>query len=117
MTAQLKEYQAYLGAPTQVKRGDSHSQLALDYLTKQAGLAQPQAEAVLRQTALAWDLEPGNQVYSLYRDGLLLTTVTQGTAARPPLLAQSAQRRALQAKAQGLEAQLRECEAKEKAPQ
>ncbi|MBS2025305.1 MAG: hypothetical protein JST92_23125 [Deltaproteobacteria bacterium] len=109
--AQLKQWQAYLGAPTTVKRGDTHSQIALDYLERQ-GLTETQAEAVVRQTALAWELEPGNQVYNLYRDGVLLSTVTQGTAARSPLLAQWSQRRAMQQAAQAAESKLRECEAK-----
>jgi Type II secretion system (T2SS), protein E, N-terminal domain len=117
ITAQLKEYQRYLGEPATVKRGDTHAQLALAYLTGQAGLAPKEAEQVLRHTALAWELEPGNQVFNLFHGGILLSTVTQGTAARSPLEAQWLKRRALQVREQQVEKKLKECEAGKSPPQ
>lgn len=110
MAATMKEFERYLGAPVTVKRGESHAQLARAYLLEQAALTPAEADAVLRRTALAWDLEPGNLVFNLYRDGVLLSTVTQGTARRSPLLAQWAKRRAGAARLQELEDKVRQLE-------
>jgi hypothetical protein len=112
MAAKMKEYERYLGAPTVVKGGDSHSQIARRYLLEEAKLSQQEADGVLKRTALAWELEPGNQVFNLYHEGLLLSTVTQGTARRAPLLVQWAQRQAAAAKVQELEEKVRLLETK-----
>lgn len=112
MTATMKEFERYLGAPATVKRGESHAQIARAYLVEQAALPPQEADAVLRRTALAWDVEPGNLVFNLYRDGVLLSTVTQGTARRSPLLAQWAKRRASTARLQELEEKVRGLEAR-----
>lgn len=112
MAAKVKEYEKYLGTPMTVRGGDTHSQLAKRYLVEEARLGAAEADQVLRKTALAWELEPGNAVYNLYTEGILLSTVTQGTAKRPPLLVQAAQRQAVQAKLGELEDKLRACESK-----
>jgi hypothetical protein len=112
MAAKVKEYERYLGAPATVKHGDTHSQIVHRYLTDEAKLSPQEADQVLRRTALAWELEPGNEVYNLYHEGILLSTVTQGTAKRPPLMAQFAQRQAVQARLQELEEKLKQCEPK-----
>jgi len=112
MTAKLKEYERFLGQPVAVKAGDSHAAIARKYLVDEAKLSPKEAEAVLRKTALAWELDPGNQVFNLYHDGLLFTTVTQGSARRPPLLAQVSQRQASAARVQELEEKVRSLEAR-----
>lgn len=106
MTTELKELERFLGAPATVKRGDTHAELAKAYLVDEAKLSPQQADEVLRKTALTWELEPGNHVFNLYREGMLLSSVTQGTAKRSPLAVQWAQRRALEARLHELEAKL-----------
>jgi hypothetical protein len=110
MTTKMKEFERYLGAPVTVKRGETHKQIAERYLTEEAKLGPKEAEEVVRKTALDWEVEPGNQIFNLYHDGLLLTTVTQGTAKRPPMLAQWAKRRATEAKTRELEDKIKELE-------
>jgi len=112
MTAKLKEYERFLGQPVAVKPGDSHAAIARRYLVDEVKLSPKEAETVLRKTALAWELDPGNQVFNLYHDGLLFTTVTQGAARRPPLLAQLSQRQASAARVQDLEEKVRALEAR-----
>ncbi len=116
MAAKVREYERYLGTPVLVKRGDSHSAIARDYLVKEMGLPAKEADAVLKRTALAWELEPGNQVFSLYKDGLFLSTVTQGSAKRSPLMAQFSSRQAAADKIRALEERVRQLEAKQSAP-
>ncbi len=116
MAATVREYERYLGAPAAVQRGDTHSQIAKRYLLEEAHLTPAEADRVLRRTALAWELEPGNAVYNLFHEGLLLSTVTQGTAKRPPLLVQAAQRQAVLARVAELEEKVRQLEARQAAP-
>jgi hypothetical protein len=93
MTTKLKEYERYLGAPMTVQRGQTHADLAQEYLVNQAHVTPEEAAAVVKRTALDWDIEPGNLVFNLYHDGILLSTVTQGTAKHSPLALQAAARR------------------------
>ncbi len=111
MSEQVKEYEHYLGAPIVVKRGETHMQIAQRYLITEAKLSSKQAEEVVHRTAMDFEVEPGNQIYNLYHDGILLSTVTQGTAKRPPMLVQWARRRAAQKQKQELEEQVKELEA------
>ena len=112
MAAKMRELEHYLGAPVVVRHGDSHSEIARRYLVEEAKLPPAEADQVLRRTALAWELEPGNQVFNLYHQGILLSTVTQGSAKRAPLMVQWAQRQAVNARIQELEEKVRALEAK-----
>lgn len=114
MGEKVKEFEHYLGSPLTVKRGQSHAQLAELYLVNEAHLTPEKAKEVVRQTALDFDVEPGNEVFNLYHDGMLLTTVTQGTAKRPPMLVQLQRRRAARNKTKDSEEQVEELTAKVK---
>lgn len=111
MAAKMKEFEQYLGAPVIARKGESHADLARRYLLEQTGLPPREAEEVLRRTALDWEIEPGNQVFNLYHNGILLTSVTQGSARRAPVMVQWARRRAVQKKREALEARVAELEA------
>ncbi len=95
-----------LGAPHKVKSNENHADIAMDYLTHEAGLPPDEAKRILKRTALIWELEPGNAVYNLYYDGVFLTTVTQGTAKSSPLVTQRRAHEATARKFADLEAQL-----------
>lgn len=84
----IEKLEARLGSPYKVKSNDSHAKLAMNFLTKEAGLTPAEAQKVLKRTALIWELEPGNYVYNLYWKDIFLTTVTQGDAKRSPLVVQ-----------------------------
>jgi hypothetical protein len=112
MTAKLKEYERFLGSPVVVKMGDSHAAIVRRYLVEEAKLSATEADAMLRRTALSWELDPGNQVFNLYHEGQLFSTVTQGTAKRSPLAAQFARRQVESTRVQRLEDRIRELESK-----
>jgi len=102
-----------IGHPHYVRSNENHSNIAMNYLTKEAGLPPDEAKRILKRTALIWELEPGNAVYNLYYDGVFLTTVTQGTAKSSPLVAQRRVREASSKRIASLEEQLRQREAME----
>lgn len=84
----IEKLEKNLGSPQIVKSSDTHSELVLKYLTEEAGLSKEDAMNLMKHTALIWELEPGNNVYNLYLDGIFLTTVTQGSAKNSPLVNQ-----------------------------
>ncbi len=112
MSLKAKEYERYLGSPATVKSGDSHIVLARRYLIDEAKLSPQEADAVIQRTALAWEIEPGNKVFNVYHDGLLLSTVTQGTAKRTPLYVQWFRRQAMSAHLVELEGKVKDLELK-----
>ena len=85
---QMQDLRDDLPAPYTVQRGDSHIQVTLQYLMENHGLSAAEARDVVEQTALVEDLNVGNQVWLLYKDGILGTYVTQGTADMSPGRAQ-----------------------------
>lgn len=85
---QMQELRDDLPAPYTVQRGDSHVQVALQYLMENHGLSTAEASDVVEQTAMVEDLNVGNQIWLLYKDSILGTYVTQGTSDTSPGRAQ-----------------------------
>lgn len=85
---EMQDLRDDLPAPYTVQRGDSHLQVALEYLMDNHGLSAAEARDAVEQTALVESLNVGNQVWLLYMDGMLGTYVTQGTADMSPGRAQ-----------------------------
>ena len=85
---QMQDLRDDLPAPYSVQSNDSHLQVALQYLMENHGLSAAEARDVVEQTALVENLNVGNQVWLLYKDGILGTYVTQGTADMSPGRAQ-----------------------------
>ncbi len=77
-----------LPAPYTVQDNESHLQIALEYLMENHGLDAAAARDAVEQTALVENLNVGNQVWLLYRDNVLGTYVTQGSAEISPGRAQ-----------------------------
>jgi LysM repeat protein len=103
----IEKIEKSLGSPHVVKSNENHASIALDYLTTVAELPPDEAKKILKRTALIWELEPGNEVYNLYYDGIFLTTVSQGSAKTPPLIAQRRARDAVNRRISDLETQLK----------
>ena len=103
----IEKLEKSLGSPHVVKSSETHADICIDYLTHEAGLPTDEAKKILKRTALIWELEPGNQVYNLYYDGVFLTTVTQGTAKSSPLVTQRRAHDAIQKRFSDLEARLK----------
>ena len=105
---QIEDIEHQLGTPHIVKANETHSAIVLDYLTKEAGLSKAEAEKLMKNTALIWELEPGNHVLNLYWNKIFLTTVTQGEAKRSPLLVQQRIRQTNSQRIEELEMRLNE---------
>lgn len=79
------------------KRGDRHEQLALAYLTGEAGLDEAKAKELLRQVDQTDELLAGNQVWFFYdpQQDTFRTYVTQGDAGQTPIRVRRARTRQL----------------------
>ena len=80
----IDDLKAQLPTPDVVSRGDSHLNLAQDYLVKNHGLDQKEADRLARRSLLTDNLAPGMEVWHFYTDGVYATTVTQGSAKVSP---------------------------------
>lgn len=78
-------------------RGDTHYDIAYEYLTKDVGLSEAEARRHLADINLFSDLWPGHRVYLYYdrENDLFATWVTSGEAGRSPLAVERAARRRL----------------------
>lgn len=81
---QIDLTKSQLPTPAIVERGDSHLELAVDYLVKNHGLDAKDAEKLAGRSLLTNNLAPGMEVWHFYADGVYGTTVTQGTARVSP---------------------------------
>jgi hypothetical protein len=79
------------------KRGDRHQDLAIAYLTGDAGLDQAKTKELLKQIDLTDELLPGNQVWFFYdpQKDTFRTYVTAGDAGQTPVAMRRARTRQL----------------------
>lgn len=85
---QIRTLQDQLPAPYEVKKGDTHSKVAIRYLIQNHNLSDAEARKVVDQTALVEEMHTGFLVWMLYKDGVFGTYVTQGTSKVSPGKAQ-----------------------------
>ncbi len=85
---QIRTLQDQLPAPSEVKKGDTHSKIAIRYLTQNHNLSEAEARKLVDQTALVEEMHTGFLVWMLYKDGVFGTYVTQGTSKVSPGKAQ-----------------------------
>jgi len=67
-----------------VNRGDTHMQLAENFLVKEKGLDPEEAKKLIEQNYLMDEMVPGFKVWHFYDDGVYGTFVTQGSASVSP---------------------------------
>ena len=84
-----------LPVPYVVKRGDTQYEIVMKYLIRQHGLSRKVAQKVAFSTAMIDDILPGNQIWLMYKDGIVGTYVTQGSAKIKPLVFQMMVRKRL----------------------
>ncbi|MCX7835783.1 MAG: hypothetical protein N2450_06915 [bacterium] len=86
LNKKMEEMSEALPPPHVVAKGESHFQICLDYLTKEAGFSKDSAIAVLEKVAQFDELIPGFYVWHFIdkKTGTYLTTVTQGEAKISP---------------------------------
>lgn len=80
----IKEIEALLPVPHIVKAGETHHQIAMDFLVKEKNIDKKQAAELVERTALYDMLVPGFKVYNFFTGDEYGTSVTQGTAPISP---------------------------------
>ncbi len=73
-----------LPAPVDVARGETHYQIAMNYLTKDKGLDPAKARDLVLKVNIDDELVPGFKVWNFYDNGVYGTFVTQGSAKISP---------------------------------
>ena len=81
----IDELASQLPRPYLVQKGDTHYEIVVNYLMTAHGLNKKDAGAVANKTALIDDILPGNQVWLMYKDGVVGSYVTQGDARISPM--------------------------------
>jgi peptidoglycan hydrolase CwlO-like protein len=84
LSQELQEVKSRLRPPYTVKKGDSHFQVCINFLTQDVGLSEEEAMNLVEKEALTPELLPGFEVWNYYGDGVFGTFVTQGTAKISP---------------------------------
>ncbi len=81
---QVIELEKKLPRPVVVKPGDTHYEIAFNFLTKEKGLSEKEAKKLIERVNIFEYLLPGFKVWNFYADGVYGTFVTQGTAPISP---------------------------------
>ncbi len=81
---QLLELEKKLPKPVVVKEGDTHYDIAMNFLTKEKGLSEEEAKKLIERVNIFEYLVPGFRVWNFYSDGVYGTFVTQGDAPISP---------------------------------
>lgn len=93
----IKEITDKLPAPHVVKKGETHRQIAMEYLMNVHKLDEKKAKELVDRVALVDAMEVGYYVWLYYNDGVFGTFVTQGDAKISPYrLSRLLRRRELQ---------------------
>ncbi|OGG51607.1 MAG: hypothetical protein A3F84_19150 [Candidatus Handelsmanbacteria bacterium RIFCSPLOWO2_12_FULL_64_10] len=97
---EIAAIQARLPEPVVAKRGDTHYNLSMKFLTEKKALPSEKAKEILDKMAVVEDVVPGFQVWMMYDEttGVFGSFVTQGTAPISPRRAQVRSKRALMAR-------------------
>lgn len=82
---EMARIESTLSNPIKVQKGETHRSICQRYLKDEVKLDDKQVRSILGRTALFNSLIPKFYVYNLYKDGVFLTTVTQGEASLSPM--------------------------------
>lgn len=82
---EMSRIESTLSNPIKVQKGETHRSICQRYLKDEVKLDDKQVRSILNRTALFNSLIPKFYVYNLYKDGVFLTTVTQGEASLSPM--------------------------------
>lgn len=85
MRKEMARIESSLSNPIKVQKGETHRAIVQRYLKDEVKLDDKQVKSIISRTALFNSLIPNFYVYNLYKDGVFLTTVTQGDAKLSPM--------------------------------
>lgn len=85
LRSEMARIESSLSNPVKVRKGDTHKTICQRYLKDEMKLDDKEIKSILSRTALFGSIIPKFYVYNLYKDGVFLTTVTQGEAALSPM--------------------------------
>jgi hypothetical protein len=84
LNLEMQEVRSRLRPPHVVQKGESHFQVAMNFLTKEIGISEEEAMQLVEQEALFPELLPGFEIWNYWGDGIFGTFVTQGEAKITP---------------------------------
>lgn len=84
MTDNLKELESQLPEPHVVEKGESHSQICLEYLEREHGIAKENALQLIDKNKLSESIVPGFKVWNMYNGREFVTFITKGDAPTSP---------------------------------
>jgi len=87
LRGQIRGLESLLDPPHLVRSGDTHYQIALNFLTGTKKLSTEEAAALIPKAQMVATLLPGFKVWNFLFAGRVLTAVTQGEAEMPPRVA------------------------------
>jgi len=107
---ELEEKNAHLESllplPREVQKGDSHWEIAYDYLTQEKGLPAEEAANRLSDALLFHPVMVGFKVWNYFSDGNFGSFITQGTASISPGTVMRLEKKAAKEEKMGLENQI-----------
>ncbi len=84
LAAKIAEIENKLPLPHIAKEGETHVQIAIDFLVNQKRLDKKLAQKLVDNTLLMEPLKAGFKVWNFYLEGVFLSSVTQGKALISP---------------------------------
>jgi hypothetical protein len=84
ISQEMQEIRGRLRPPYVVQKGETHFQVAMNFLTGEIGIDEEEALRLIEQEALFPELLPGFEIWNYWGEGVFGTFVTQGSAKISP---------------------------------
>ena len=84
LKSKIAEIEIKLPPPHIANEGETHFQIAMDFLVNEKRVDKEQAQKLIENTLLMEPLKPGFKVWNFYSEGVFLSSVTQGNALESP---------------------------------
>lgn len=84
LSQEMQEIRARLRPPYVIQKGETHFQVAMNFLTEDVGLSEEEALRHIEREALFPEMLPGFEIWNYWGEGVFGTFVTQGSAKISP---------------------------------
>lgn len=84
MGQEMQEIRSRLRPPYVIQKGETHFQIAMNFLTGEIALSEAEALKLVEREALFPELLPGFEIWNYWGEGLFGTFITQGSAEISP---------------------------------